>query len=133
MKQTTIFILGLIGSILGILGSLISMFALITFWAGFISGLSGADTSYGFSNAQLGGGFIISLLQSLLTIPIFIISLVKCLPNSLAKNIRNNSIWLLVLGIMAVFVNVFLLVPNVLLIVAGSIGLSQTKSVVNLD
>ncbi|WP_079528210.1 hypothetical protein [Halobacillus hunanensis] len=121
MNKTGIFVLGLIGSILGMIGSIMWFF----FGTYFFAGIVDADQPYyaPLTDGALGIGLIVSITQGVLTIAIFIITLVKSTPGSLDGGVKNSGVWLLVLGIIGAIINLFHLIPCVLIIIAGSIAL----------
>ena len=126
MSRQTIFVLGLIGSILGIVGSIIWLFIGAYFF--------GAMVDYNFpdnaplSDTALGLGGVLSFFQSGLTISGFIITLVKSTPSSLNNGLKNSGIWLLVVGIVCAVINLYNLVPTALLIIAGALAMSLDKN-----
>lgn len=121
MNKTSIFVLGLIGSIIGILGSLVWMFIGTFFIAGMIDSDLPLDAPL--TDGAFAGGLIIAVAQGILTIAMFIMTLIKSTPQSLAKGMKNSGVWLLVLGIISAIFNLFNLIPCVLLIIAGALGL----------
>lgn len=126
-KHTSIFVLGLIGSILGLVGSL-TWFATGTgFWAGFYDGLMGYDYSGSLSDNAIGFGVFFAFVQSAITIAAFILTLIKSIPSKLEKSLHNSGIWLLTLGIITLVINISLIVPSILVIIAGSLALSRSN------
>ena len=125
MGKTGIFVLGLIGSILGMLGSIFWMFIGTFFFAGMID--YELPTSAPITDEAFVGGLLIAGIQSLITISMFIVTLVKSTPVSLDKGMKNSGIWLLVLGIVGAVINIINLVPCILLIIAGALGLQGAK------
>ncbi|MBS4174232.1 hypothetical protein [Bacillus sp. FJAT-49736] len=126
MNKQGIFVMGLIGSILGILGSIVWLFIGTFFYGGMIDYDNPSDDV---SDAALGLGLIFSFLQSGITISGFIITLVKSTPGSMEKKgLRNAGIWLLVVGIVCLVMNLFNLIPAILIIVAGALAIGSAKS-----
>lgn len=121
MNKTTVFVLGLIGSVLGMLGTLIWMYFGSFFFAGMIDHDLPLDAPL--TDTALFGGLFIAGFQSLITFPLFIMALVKSTPGSISKGYKNSGVWLLVTGIIICVINLFHIIPGVLLIVAGAIGL----------
>lgn len=121
MNKTAVFVLGLIGSILGILGSIFW----ILFGAGFIGGIVDHDLPLDapLTGVALAVGFIISITQSVITISLFIVALVKSTPFSLDKGMKSSGVWLLVIGVVTVIINLFHIIPCVLIIIAGALSL----------
>lgn len=120
----------LAGSILGLLGSFIWLFLGTSIWAGFFYGLSG---SYNVSDAQMGGGFILSLLQSAITTTGFIIALIKGLPKNIEVNPRKNGLWILWCAIAIGIVNLSLFIPCILLGVAAVVAINGGKNKVKYE
>jgi len=120
MKRTTEFILGLSGSILGLLGALFWLYMGTYFWAGFISGSAG-----GYLDDYVGKGFVIAFIQFILTVPFLIMTLLKSLTPTIEQQTVQSGKWMLVVGIVILFLNAFLLVSSALLIVAGSLCLRK--------
>jgi hypothetical protein len=117
--------LGLTGSILGLIGSLGWLFLGSYMWGGFFMGASG---DYFITDAQLGGGFIISLIQSLITIAGFVITLVRSIRIG-AGNARKNGLWILWLGIGILVVNASLFIPCILLIIASVFAMNSKNNI----
>lgn len=117
---------GLAGSILGLIGSLVWLFLGSYIWGGFFMGWSG---DYIITDGQLGGGFLVSLLQSLITAAGFGITLFRSLPRNVERNPRKTGIWILWLGIGILVINISLFIPCVLLIIAGIVAMNTKNDV----
>lgn len=117
---------GLAGSILGLIGSLVWLFLGSYIWGGFFMGWSG---DYIITDGQLGGGFLVSLLQSLITAGGFVIALVISI-RSRSGNSRKTGLWLLWLGIGTLVVNPSLFIPCILLIIASVFALNSKDKVI---
>jgi hypothetical protein len=124
LKYNTEFLLGLIGSTLGILGSVLWLFFGTSFIAYFATDGNPLDSDYALA-------FVISLIQLFLTLPFFIVTLIKALPQHIEKTPVNSGRWLLTIGIISFFLNIFLLIPSVLLIVSGSMCFKNIKNMSN--
>lgn len=125
MKFRVSFVSGFIGAILGMLGSLIWMELGAGLWANALSEAAGIESSSDIPPSYLSIGFIISGFQSFVTYVFYIVALAKSLPKSIEANPRKNGLWLLWIGIGTGIFNVFLLLPCILLIVAGTIALKR--------
>ena len=121
-----VFGFGLTGSILGLLGSLFWLYLGSYMWGGFFMGYSG---DYFITDGQLGGGFLISLFQSLITAVGFGIALFRSLPSNIGRNPRKGGLWIMWLGIGTLVVNASLFIPCILLIIAGVIAMNGKKEV----
>lgn len=93
------------------------------FWAGFYEGFVGIENYYdSYTDRAIGFGFIVAIFQSILTIGIFIVALLKSIFTAI--KLKVTGIWLLVSGIAAGIINIFHLVPVILLVIAGSLAIS---------
>jgi len=119
---------GLAGSILGLIGSLIWLYMGSHFWGGVFMGASG---EYYMTDGQLGLGFIISLLQSLITAAGFGITLFRSLPRNVERNPKKTGIWIMWLGIAILVVNISLFIPCILLIISGVVAMNDKNNVGN--
>jgi hypothetical protein len=119
MKNTA-FGFGLAGSILGLLGSLIWLYVGTYTWGGFFMGASG---DYYITDGQFGLGFLVTLLQSIITAAGFGITLFRSLPRNIERNPRKTGLWILWLGIVILVINISLFIPCILLIIAGVVAM----------
>ena len=119
------FGLGLVGSILGLLWSLIWLYVGSYTWGGFFMGASG---DYVITDSQLGFGFLVSLLQSLITAAGFGVVLFRSLPRNIERNPRKTGIWILWLGIGILVVNASQFIPCILLIIAGVVAMNDKNN-----
>jgi len=123
MKYQGSFVLGVIGSILGMLLSLIWMEVGTEFWANMFSKAAGNGTSWEIPSTHFSIGFIIAGFQCMVTYVFFVVAFSKSFPKILAADPRKNGRWLLMVGIGTAIVNLFLLFPSILLIIAGTMVL----------
>lgn len=127
MNKNSIFVLGLIGSILGILASFFWLFFGTFFMSAFIAGFMEELTQENvpMTAGNMVPGLSIALVQSGITIAAFIITLVKTTPSSLRKGVKNSGVWTLVLGIVTFVVNPLHITSSVLLVIAAIFAMNS--------
>ncbi|MFD1039244.1 hypothetical protein ACFQ3N_12700 [Virgibacillus byunsanensis] len=123
MNKTYIYLMGLIGSIIGILGSII--------WIALGPSFLGGKIDSNLTDDALETGLLIAVIQSAITISFFIVTLVKSTPDHLDNELKKTGTWLLVVGIGNSLVNLFQLLPGILLITAGIFSIREAKMVDN--
>ncbi|WP_262174245.1 hypothetical protein [Saccharococcus sp. Marseille-Q5394] len=123
MGHTPTFVLGLVGSIMAILGCMLWIWQGTFFWAGFIEGIKQIEGEE-LLDESIRIGFIIAGIQTLLTLPFYIVTLVK---SCSSKSLRSVGLWLLIVGIATLLINVFHIIPCILLIIAGILALIKEK------
>lgn len=123
MNKTAIFVMGLIGSIIGMVGTV--------FWFGlgpyFFGGMVDWDMPLDapLTEDALTIGTTIVIIQSIITLAVFVVGLVKSTPSSLDRGLKNSGVWLLVLGICMIFINVVHIISAILYIIAGAVALQR--------
>lgn len=127
MKNTT-FILCLAGLILGLIWSMIWIFMGTDFWADFLSAAAGVD-GFGIPDEYYGYGFFVTLIQTVIPIVAFVISLIMSLPKNLAVNPRKNGLWIMWIGIGTFVVNISFILPCILLVIAGAVTLGEKSNI----
>lgn len=126
MNKNYIYLMALIGSIMGILGSVSWVYYGTSFIGGWIEG-DIQSNPFQLPDNAMKTGLIIAFIQSIITISFFIVTLVKSTPENLENKTRLTGMWFLWVGIGIAVINFFHLIPCILLIVAGTYSIKETK------
>lgn len=126
MYKTSVFVLGLIGSIIGMISTFVGFFIGMAFWTGVFKSIIGTD-QLADTSSEWGFGITISSIQTILTMGAFVAALVLCLPGMLRKDQKRSGAWMIGLGIFSVICNITLLVPGILVLVGGILGVQKQE------
>ncbi|MCD7035085.1 hypothetical protein LRR81_12580 [Metabacillus sp. GX 13764] len=124
MYKQSVFILGLIGSILGVIGIFSSFIFLVVIWGFIMQGTAGGEEV---TDSQMRLAVFLAVLQSVLAFSAIIASFVLSLPLMLKKNQKLSGSWLIGLSIFLFICDALLIIPAGLLLAAGILGV-QDKS-----
>ncbi|MCZ0703427.1 hypothetical protein J2T56_001696 [Natronobacillus azotifigens] len=125
MNKKPVFVMSLIGAILGMVGSLFWMFMGTFFIGGMVDYDQPLDAPL--TDRALQIGLTVAGIQTVIAITLFVIGLVKAIRANNFVQLKNTGTWLLVSGIILLFVNIFHLIPSILFIIAGSNAISQSS------